>query len=214
MGPVAGLEMLQPFAVSMLAGLVTATAVTLIAVPTLCLAVAGRTAVRRGPVRARRVSLRWSHEAQILAWFVAALTSLGVGGCRQRRARPTRHPAARRGGDGRDEPTSQQPARITISELAEKRLGIQTEPVRSGTERRTRQALVVPYAAIVYDADGASWAFSARAHARTSASPSRSRSIEGDHGTDSAAGRPSEPRWSIVGAPELVGAEAGISGEE
>ncbi|HEU4910236.1 MAG TPA: efflux RND transporter permease subunit, partial [Propionibacteriaceae bacterium] len=42
MGTRAGLEAFHPFAVSMLAGLVTATAVSLIAVPAFCLAIANR----------------------------------------------------------------------------------------------------------------------------------------------------------------------------
>jgi Cu/Ag efflux pump CusA len=42
MGTTAGLEALQPFAVSMLAGLVTATVVSLIAVPAFYLAIANR----------------------------------------------------------------------------------------------------------------------------------------------------------------------------
>jgi Cu/Ag efflux pump CusA len=43
MGTRAGLEAFHPFAVSMLAGLVTATAVSLIAVPAFYLAIANRT---------------------------------------------------------------------------------------------------------------------------------------------------------------------------
>jgi predicted RND superfamily exporter protein len=46
MGTTAGLEALHPFAVSMLAGLVTATAVSLIAVPAFYLAIANRSLLK------------------------------------------------------------------------------------------------------------------------------------------------------------------------
>jgi Cu/Ag efflux pump CusA len=52
MGTTAGLEAFHPFAVSMLAGLVTATAVSLIAVPAVYLAIANRALLRGRPVMA------------------------------------------------------------------------------------------------------------------------------------------------------------------
>ena len=107
-----------------------------------------------------------------------------------------------------------QPARLTLREDAEKRLGIQTAPVVAlpGAHGRPGR-LAVPYAAVIYDADGLSWAYSApepRTYVRV---PLVIVSIKGDTATLSS-GPPTGTQVVVVGAPELVGAEAGISGEE
>src|SRR4051812_41581011 len=46
------------------------------------------------------------------------------------------------------------PAQITLSEAAENRLGIETAAVADGPA-----GLTVPYAALVYEADGSTWVF-------------------------------------------------------
>jgi hypothetical protein len=105
------------------------------------------------------------------------------------------------------------PAKITISERAEQRLGIRTVAVRAIPDAQGKPALVVPYSAVVYDADGMSWAFSApeqRTYIRVSIGIS---SIKGDV-VQLRSGPPVGTQVVVVGAPELVGAEAGISGEE
>ena len=57
-----------------------------------------------------------------------------------------------------------QPATITITEDAEDRLGIETTPVVAGPAKSGRPAtLVIPYAAVVYDADGEAWTFASPA---------------------------------------------------
>ena len=101
-----------------------------------------------------------------------------------------------------------QPAKIMISERARQRLGIRTTPVRS-----VNGSLVIPYSAVVYDADGEAWAFSepeARTYIRVSIKIS---SIK-DDSVRLTKGPPPGTQVVIVGAPELVGAEAGISSEE
>jgi hypothetical protein len=106
-----------------------------------------------------------------------------------------------------------QPAKIIISEKAEQRLGIRTVAVRAIPDAQGKPALVVPYSAVVYDADGQSWAFSApqqRTYIRVSIDIS---SIKGDV-VQLRSGPPVGTQVVVVGAPELVGAEAGISGEE
>ena len=54
-----------------------------------------------------------------------------------------------------------QPARLTVSERAEQRLGLRTEPVRPLTGQAGGATEVIAYSAVVYDADGKSWTFSA-----------------------------------------------------
>lgn len=127
------------------------------------------------------------------------------------------------GDDGTDaEPTAAsvdvvvegQPAQITLREDAEVRLGVKTAAVVARPAGGGRKAaLGVPYAAVVYDADGAAWAYSSPAPRTYVRVPLTIASIEGDTAVCSS-GPPAGTQVVVVGAPELVGAEAGISGEE
>jgi hypothetical protein len=101
-----------------------------------------------------------------------------------------------------------QPAKIMISERASQRLGIRTTPVRS-----VKGALIIPYSAVVYDADGDAWAFSEPQPLTFIRVPIKISSIKGDS-VRLGKGPPPGTLVVIVGAPELVGAEAGISSEE
>ncbi len=107
-----------------------------------------------------------------------------------------------------------QPATITITEDAEDRLGIETTPVVAGPAKSGRPAtLVIPYAAVVYDADGEAWTFASPAPRTYQRAPIVVASIK----LDSAfltSGPPPGAAVVTVGASELVGMEAGISGEE
>jgi hypothetical protein len=105
-----------------------------------------------------------------------------------------------------------QPARLTVSERAEERLGLRTEPVRaiSGEPGVTE---VVSYSAVVYDADGRSWAYSSPSPRTFVRVPIEITSITGKT-VQLKSGPPVGTQVVVVGAPELVGAEAGISGEE
>jgi hypothetical protein len=99
--------------------------------------------------------------------------------------------------------------RLTLSADAAERLGVETAAV----EDRGAQK-VVPYAAVIYDADGATWAYVAveplsfqRASIVVESIPSR----PGDEAilTD---GPPAGTPVVIVGAAELFGAETGVGG--
>lgn len=110
--------------------------------------------------------------------------------------------------------SSGQPARIILSEDAERRLGIRTQPVSVGTAGSGRRpALVIPYAAVVYDADGTAWAFTAPTPRTYVRARLDIRSIRQGRVTLTS-GPPRGTEVVTVGAAELVGAEAGISGEE
>jgi hypothetical protein len=106
-----------------------------------------------------------------------------------------------------------QPARITVSERAEQRLGIRTEPVRPISGQSNGATEVIPYSAVVYDADGKSWAFSAPSPRTYIRVPIGISSITGK-AVQLRSGPPVGTQVVVVGAPELVGAEAGISSEE
>ncbi len=135
---------------------------------------------------------------------VLALALLGAAGCTQSSAAPTagEEPATLQAGE------AGAPDRITLSEHAETRLGVRTTPVTG-----TAGALVVPYSAVVYGADGSAFAFARtepHVYART---PLTVASISGDTAALSA-GPSTGTQLVTVGAPELVGIEAGISGEQ
>jgi hypothetical protein len=97
------------------------------------------------------------------------------------------------------------PSRLTVSEEAGLRLGLETTAV--GTDGK------LPYAAVVYDADGGAWAF---VESGPWAYQRQSVTITGIDGpwASVSAGPPAGARVVTVGAAELVGVEAGISGGE
>ena len=99
------------------------------------------------------------------------------------------------------------PARITLSEEAETRLGLETVVVG------TTPQLAVPYAAVVYDEEGAAWAFARLEDGRYQRTPLTVADITGDVALLSA-GPTAGTEVVTVGAAELVGVEAGISGGE
>lgn len=106
------------------------------------------------------------------------------------------------------------PARVTLREDAEERLGVETVAVVAHPAAGDRKAtLEIPYAAVIYDADGAAWAYSSPAPRTYLRVPLTIASIEGDKVVCSS-GPPVGTKVVVVGASELVGAEAGISGEE
>jgi len=100
------------------------------------------------------------------------------------------------------------PATLTLIEEAVGRLGIETAAVEQPAE-----GLTIPYAAVVYDADGGAWAFVELEPRTYQRAPITIVSITGDRTLLSAG---PEPGTAVVtvGAAELVGVEAGISGGE
>lgn len=96
------------------------------------------------------------------------------------------------------------PGRITLSAAAEKRLGLATVAVGPGPEG-------IPYSAVVYDNQGAAWAFARVAERVYQRTPLTIRDIVGDRAL-LLAGPARGTEVVTVGAAELVGVEAGISG--
>jgi hypothetical protein len=95
---------------------------------------------------------------------------------------------------------------LTLSERAAQRLGLQTAAV----EDRGAQK-VVPYGAVIYDADGATWAYVASEPLVFQRASIAIETISGDEAllTDGpATGTP----VVTVGAAELYGAETGVGG--
>lgn len=138
-----------------------------------------------------------------------AVITLGASGCSEAGASNESNPetAVKVESAGED-----QPARLTVSERAEERLGLRTEPVRPVTGQ-PGVTEVISYSAVVYDADGASWAFSSPSPRTYVRVPIEISSITGKT-VQLKSGPPVGTQVVVVGVPELVGAEAGISGEE
>src|SRR3954447_11092568 len=225
-----GLELLRPFAVALLAGLVTSTVVVLFVVPSLVAAVGGlrpppvvgpdtpdgepEDAVAAsspkhafhgndGPAQEKGAVMRTARSYGIASLFVAAAG--GLAGCQT---------VAGAKVDAADAPASVEtaadggPATLTLIEDAERRLAIETAPVGGAPG-----ALSVPYAAIVYDAEGATWTFVEREPRVYERAAVTVRSVDGDQAVLSDGPAPGTDVVT-VGAAELVGVEAGISGGE
>jgi hypothetical protein len=127
--------------------------------------------------------------------------------------------ACSRGGQAAEEETGYRDAtvepvkgtdlsRVTLSQQAAERLGIQTAKVRAGTSGRT----VIPYAAVLYDETGDTWTFTSpqpltylRQHVKIDL-------IQGEQAI-LLEGPPVGTAVVTVGAAELLGTELGV-GEE
>lgn len=151
---------------------------------------------------ARRNHLRVSQLPNRGQWittmFVAA--TLGIAGC----AAPPEEsssgdPAAKvEAIEGSDV------SRVTLSELGAKRLGIVTKPVAAAPGGK---GMVVPYAAVVYDADGVAWTFtnpSGHSYLRAKVEISAINGPDALLSSGPVVGTP----VVTVGVAELVGAEA------
>jgi hypothetical protein len=103
-----------------------------------------------------------------------------------------------------------EPSRLTLSPKAAERLGIETvavaEQLLNGASR-----LVVPYAAVLYDATGATWVYTNPEGLAFVRAPITVERIEGDIAV-LVSGPPAGTLVVTVGAPELWGAENGVGG--
>jgi hypothetical protein len=96
--------------------------------------------------------------------------------------------------------------KITVTDLGVKRLQLTTAPVATGTNGT---ALQVPYAAVVYDTDGAAWVYTTPAKNAFLRSKVTISSIVGAVATLSS-GPPAGTQVVTVGTAELLGVEAGL----
>ncbi len=141
----------------------------------------------------------------IASLFVAA--GLGLAGCQTSASGSEAEEAiaaaasVESAGDG-------EPARLTLTEDSVERLRLETAPVEGSAGE-----LLIPYAAVVYDAEGKAWTFvelEPRVYQRAAITID---SVEGDVVSLSAGPEPGTEVVTVAAA-ELVGVEAGISGGE
>jgi hypothetical protein len=95
---------------------------------------------------------------------------------------------------------------LTLSEKAAERLGVETAAVAGNGS-----SLTVPYAAIVYDATGATWTYVTSKPLVYTRAEVTVEKIDGDVAHISA-GPPSGTQVVTTGAAELYGAEIGVGG--
>ena len=98
--------------------------------------------------------------------------------------------------------------RVTLTEKAAERLDLQTAPVREEPVDGT-QRLVVPYAAVIYDLEGATWMYISPAPLTYVREPITVDYIEGDMAV-LVDGPASGTEVVTVGVAELYGADTGI----
>lgn len=95
---------------------------------------------------------------------------------------------------------------LTLSEKAAQRLGVETAPVAGAGS-----AMTVPYAAVVYDAAGKTWAYVTAEPLTYKRAEITVDEIDGDTARLSA-GPPAGSQVVTTGAAELYGAEIGVGG--
>jgi multidrug efflux pump subunit AcrA (membrane-fusion protein) len=95
---------------------------------------------------------------------------------------------------------------VAFTRLGADRVGLETTVAQGGGT-----STVVPYAAVIYDGQGATWVYAATARRTFVRTPVTVDRIEGDRVVLSAGLDPGT-RVATVGAVELYGAELGIEG--
>jgi hypothetical protein len=148
------------------------------------------------------------------SWFAAAalVMSLGLGGCGHA---PSGSAAEAPAAVQLSEPNQQGVKTVTLSDVAAQRLGIAEATVRHVPAQSSptgRPQLVMPYAALVYDESGQTWAYLVAqplSYVRTAVIVDR---IDNDAAYLSS-GPSSGSAVVTTGSEELLGAEYEISGE-
>ena len=97
-------------------------------------------------------------------------------------------------------------ARVTLTEHAARRLRIQTAEVREVATTRSGRRMVVPYAAVLYDAQGDTWVYASPESLRYVRHAIEIDYIDGDMAVLSS-GPPVGTTVVTVGALQLFGAE-------
>jgi hypothetical protein len=140
----------------------------------------------------------------VLAALAGAVLTAGLSGCVRRgeaAAEPV-PPAAVEAVPGSEL------SQVTLTAEAAQRLGLQTATVRVGAGA----GKVVPFAAVMYDAEGAAWVYTVTAERTYLRAPIVVDRVEGDQAylrDGPAAGT----GVVTVGVPELYGSEYGVEGE-
>ena len=149
--------------------------------------------------------MKTARSSGIASLFMAA--GLGLAGC-QTSASGSEAEEAIAAAASVETDASGGPAKLTLTDEALDRLRLETSPVQgSGGE------MVVPYAAVIYDADGGTWTFVELERGVYQRQAITIATVDGETVRLSAGPPPGTPVVTVAAA-ELVGVEAGISGGE
>ena len=113
-------------------------------------------------------------------------------------------------------PSNGGPAKVTLTEDAMRRIDLHTTAVRHervAVAGHTTTSLVVPYAAVIYDADGASYTYAEIQPRVFVREPITITAVQGNTAVLSK-GPADGTAVVTVGAPLLLGAEAQMAGEQ
>ena len=149
--------------------------------------------------------MRTARSFGIAPLFVAA--GLGLAGCQTSAAGSEAEEAIAAAASVETDATGG-PATLRVTEEALERLRLETSPVQGSASE-----MVIPYAAVIYDAEGATWAFVELERGVYQRAPITITSVDGDTVRLSAGPEPGTEVVTVAAA-ELVGVEAGISGGE
>jgi len=129
------------------------------------------------------------------------LAALALAGCHQKVVAPAKvKPATVERIEGSEL------ARVTLTERAAQRLRIQTASVQEVVTARSGRRTVVPYAAVLYDAEGDTWVYASPESLRYVRHAIKIDYIDGDNAVLSS-GPPAGTTVVTVGALQLFGAE-------
>jgi len=134
---------------------------------------------------------------------LVALGALGISACANSQAFDSE--AASDEGPSKVEPVKGSDfAKVTLTAAAARRLGIRTAAVRAAGARTT-----IPYAAVLYDADGSAFTYTTTSRLTYRRAPITVRRITGDEALLTAGPR-TGTSVVTVGAAELLGTEYGV----
>jgi len=160
-----------------------------------------------------QLSTRISRTRRGLAVLLAVVAGSGLAGCSSSPEASTPAPVKLTDITAADGTPIKQ---VTLAERAVQRLGITTGTIsraNAAVAGTTAEHIVVPYAAVVYDNDGSAWTYTVPSPGTYVRARITVAAIDGDVAvlTDG----PADGTVVVTqGAPELLGAEAEIAGEQ
>jgi hypothetical protein len=146
-----------------------------------------------------------TRSATVLLLVAALATGPTLAGCTH-----TEAPASGEGPATLEEIPGSDVKKVVFTEDATEAIGVETAAVTAGP---AAGQLTMPYAAVIYYTDGSTWAYTVAEERSYVRKPVTVASISGDVVT-LAAGPEAGTSVVVVGAPEILGAELEIDGEQ
>jgi len=194
MGDIPGLEIVRPMAAVMLGGLVSSTLLSLFVLPALCLSLLQ-------PSRSSPGNVLQHTQPALAVGLIVLMLQLSACGPKTDATTGDEAPARL------EQLAGTKISRVVLTARAAQRLDIQVAPVRLGVQQRK----VMPYAALLYDAEGNTWAYTNPEPLHYVRQPVKVDRIDGEL-VVLLDGPPAGMAVVTVGAAELFGVELGVGG--